>query len=188
MKQTILPLLVLGSLLALGACETGEGPPPLPRMPAHRPPSPPPPGSPDRFDARDFAWSNGQGSNSITGRVALRTKTSGAFTCAGGSVALTPDTPYSAARTLHLYGSDQHAVASVEAVRDRSGNDGAPPYTSYVRSTSCGDDGRFAFHDLPDGGWFLIARAKPAHGSGAALVIMQRVATHDGQTVALDLR
>ena len=182
--KTILPLLSLGALLALGACETGGGPPPYP-VPAHRPP---PPGSADEYSARDFAWSNGQGDNSIVGRVALHTKKSGAFTCTGASVALTPETPYSAARTMHLYGSDQHAVATVEAVRDRSSKDGPPPYTSFVRSTQCGDDGRFAFNGLPDGAWFLIARAKPVHGDGAALVIMQRVEARDGQTTALDLK
>ncbi|HEY3812460.1 MAG TPA: hypothetical protein VGL66_04485 [Caulobacteraceae bacterium] len=186
MKQRIPALLTLGSLLALAACETGGGPPPPPSVPppSHRPP---PPGSADHYDARDFAWSNGQGQNSIVGRVALHTKTAGAFTCAGGSVAITPQTPFSAARTMRLYGSDQHAVASVDTVRERSAGQAAPPYTSFVRSATCGDDGRFAFHDLPDGAWFLIARAKPAHGD-AAMVIMQRVETRDGKTVALDLR
>ena len=184
--KPILPLLSFAALLALAACGTSQGPPPP--YPVAAPHRPPPPGSADHFDARDFAWSNAQGGNSITGRVMLHTKTSGAFSCAGGSVALTPETPYSAARTLHLYGSDQHAVASVESVRDRSAGEGPPPYASFVRSGTCGDDGRFAFHDLPDGAWFLIARAKPVHGDGAALVIMQRVVTRDGQTVALDLK
>ena len=184
--KPILPLLSFAALLALAACGTTQGPPPpYPVAPAHQPP---PPGSADHFNARDFAWSNGQGGNSITGRVMLRTKASGAFSCAGGSVALTPETPYSAARTLHLYGSDQHAVASVESVRDRSAGEGPPPYTSFVRSTACGDDGRFSFSGLPDGAWFLIARAKPVHGDGAPQVIMQRVVTRDGQTVALDLK
>lgn len=187
MKQ-VLPLVALAALLGLAACETEGGPPPPYPHPAHRPAPTPPPPSADHFEARDFAWSNGQGENSIAGRVALRTKKSGAFTCAGGSVALTPDTPYSAARTMHLYGSDQHAVSTVEAVRDRSAGEGAPPYTSFVRSTQCGDDGRFAFSGLPDGSWFLIARAKPAHGDGAALVIMQRVETGGGKTVSLDLK
>src|SRR5262249_34850195 len=145
MKQ-ILPLLAVGSLLALAACETeGVAPPPLPD---HRPP---PPGSANHYNARDFAWSSEQGSNGFSGRVAYRTKTAGPLTCAGGSVALTPEAPFSSARTLRLYGSVQHAVASVETVRERSAGEAAPPYASYVRSTSCDDNGHFTFTDLPDG-------------------------------------
>jgi hypothetical protein len=185
--RPLLPLLVLGSLLALGACETEEAaPPPLHhRAPEHRPP---PPDAATHYDEQDFAWAAEHGDNTIAGHVALRTKALGPFTCAGGSVALTPETPYSAARTMRLYDSDQHAVASVESVRVRSAGDGAPPYAAFVKSTSCDADGRFAFHDLPDGAWFLIARAKPVRGDGAALVIMQRVEARGGRTVGLELR
>jgi hypothetical protein len=180
MKRLIASFALL-SLTALAACETHGGPPP----PMH---GPPPPGAATHYDSRDFAWSQRSGQNTISGRVALHTKTAGAFTCAGGSVAITPETPYSSARTMRLYGSVQHATATVESVRDRSAGDGPPPYANYVRSTTCDGDGHFAFTSLPDGAWFLITRAKPVRGEGPPLVIMKRVEARGGQTVALDLR
>jgi hypothetical protein len=186
MSRSALGLLALIPFLALSACETQGGPPPPPPGygQVHRPP---PPGSATHYDARDFAWSAETGGNAINGRVAYRTKTVSAFTCAGGSVVLTPETPYSSARTMRLYQSVQHAVTTGDAVRERSAGDGAPPYASFVRSATCDAAGRFGFHDLPDGAWFLVLRAKPVHGDGAAVVIMRRVEARGGTALNLDL-
>jgi hypothetical protein len=184
MKRALI-LIPLLPLLALAACETAAPPPPPMR---YRPPPPPPVISGDRFDARDFAWSERNGRNVIDGEVVLHTKKSGGFTCADGSIALTPETALSAARTLRLYGSTDHATTSVEAVRERSAGESAPAYAAYVRSTKCDAAGHFVFRDLPDGGWFLIARAKPERGDGTPVVIMRRVEARGGIVQSLGLR
>ena len=182
MKKLAL-LLPMASLLALAACETTEGPPPPMRhAPAHRPPAP---GAAARYDEADFTWSSQGGENAVTGRVAYRSKAAGGYSCAGGSVALTPEAPFSAARTMRLYGSVQHAVTSPETVRARSAEDGAPPYASFVRSATCDAEGVFRFTDLPDGGWFLITRASPKKGE--PLVFMQRIETRGGRSIKVEL-
>lgn len=164
-------LLPFAALLALTACET-QGPQHI-LPPTHR-------------DA--FAWSSSEGANSLRGSVAYATRAAGHFTCADGSVALTPAAPASAQRTLKLYGSTEHAIATVETVRTRSAGMEEPAYATYVRSTKCDDHGRFAFSGLPDGDWFLIVRAKPARGRGDDVVIMQKVATHGAGNQVLLLR
>ncbi len=182
-----LPLLALTPFLALAACETSGGPPP-PGPGYGQVHRPPPPGSATHYDARDFEWSAQSGANAVNGRVAYRTKAVSAYTCAGGSVALTPETPYSSARTMKLYESVQHAVTTTAAVRERSGADGKPPYADFVRSTTCDPSGRFAFNGLPDGAWFLVTRAKPVRGESEPVVIMRRIETHGGVSLNLDLR
>jgi hypothetical protein len=165
-------LLPLAALLALTACGTVG--------PARRLLTPP------HYDS--FDWSAAQGANSLRGSVAYATKASGHFTCADGSVALTPAAPASAQRTDQLYGSTEHAIASVETVRSRSAGMEEPAYARYVRATKCDEHGRFSFSGLPDGEWFLIVRAKPARGHGDDVVIMQRVQTQDASNQVLLLR
>lgn len=167
-------LLPFAALLALAACET-TGPAPRPPLATGL-----------GHDA--FAWSNRTGANAIHGSVAYATKAAGRFTCADGSVALTPVAPASSDRTEKLYGSTEHAVATVEEVRSRSAGMAEPDYANYVRSTRCDTQGRFSFQGLPNGDWFLIARAKSSHGKGADVVIMRRVETRGGRAEVLELR
>ncbi len=176
--KRLIPLL---PLVLLAACETTQGPPPPPHRAA-----PPPAASGPADELAAFAWSSQTGTNGIVGTVGWRTKAS-AYSCAGGSVGLTPDAPASARRTEKLYGSSEHAVDTLAAVRARSAGEAAPAYGEYVRSARCGDDGRFAFTDLPDGSWFLIVRAHPLKGAGEEMVIMQRVETGGGATRTLAL-
>jgi hypothetical protein len=172
--KRLIPLL---PLLALAACQaTG---------PAPRPASRPPAAEINPVDAQ-FGWSARAGANSVTGSVVYRTKANGAFSCAGRSVALTPAAPLSAERTEHLYGSSDHAVASIADVRERSSGQAAPAYAAYVRSTQCDEAGHFAFRDLPDGAWFVVATAKPAKGDPVA--IMHQVEARGGVNRAVTLR
>jgi hypothetical protein len=81
---------------------------------------------------------------------------------------------------VELYGSDEQAIRSVAEVRARSSSGPARDYRAYVRSTQCDAEGRFVFRDLPDGGWFVIARG--ASKSGAAEVALRRVHVGGGET------
>lgn len=163
-------LLILAAVAAsLGACETlpMEGTGPGPRV-TPRPAS-------TAFRAEDFAWSSRPGRGSIDGRVTFRREAQ-VFDCTG-SVALTPDTPYTRARFQTLYGSTDRAAIPEAVVRARTVSDPNADYRSFVRSTTC-RDGRFEFMGLPDGSWFIIT---PVSAGGDRIVLMRHVTTRGGR-------
>jgi hypothetical protein len=132
------------------------------------------------FRVEDFDWSTRSGRASIDGRVDYR-REGQAFDCTG-SVALTPDTPYTRARVRTLYGSTDRAAIPEAVVRARTVPDPNADYRSFVRSETC-RDGRFSFSGLPDGGWFIIT---PVSAGGDRIVLMRRVVTRGGRvTVTL---
>lgn len=166
--MSIRRLFVLAAVAAsLGACETlpmgGTGPGAGPR-PAST-----------AFRAEDFAWSAGSGRGAIDGRVAYR-REGQAYDCTG-SVALTPDTPYTRARFQTLYGSTDRAAIPEAVVRARTVADPSADYRSFVRSTTC-RNGRFEFTGLPDGSWFIIT---PVSVGGERIVLMRRIGTRGGR-------
>lgn len=159
---------LLGAGLLLAGCQTGPSAPwgPVP------PPPPPPP-------RNEFEWSAANGPNIIEGEAVWRHGHQ-AFSCAGQSVGLTPETPYTRKRMVELYGSDEAAIRTVAEVRARSAVAPTRDYRAYVRSTECDSRGRFVFRDLPDGGWFVIARV--ISKSGASEVAMRLTHVSGGGT------
>jgi hypothetical protein len=159
---------LVGAGLLLAGCQTGPGAPPGPLPP----PPPPPP-------RNEFEWSAANGANVIQGEGVWRSE-GHTFSCAGQSVGLTPETPYTRQRMVELYGSADAAIRSVAEVRARSAKAPTRDYRAYVRSTECDSRGRFVFRGLPDGGWFVIVRA--AAKSGAAEVGLRRAHAAGGET------
>lgn len=143
------------------------------------PPPPPPPTS--AYSAAAFGWSAQTGQAGIEGRVAFR-RDNTAYACTG-SVALTPDTPYTRARFATLYGSTTQAAVPEAVVRARTVSDPNADYRSFVRSSTCAD-GRFTFSGLPDGSWFIIA---PVSAGGDRIVLMRRVETRGGRLLTVTL-
>ena len=133
------------------------------------------PTGPAPFRADDFGWSTAQGRGAIEGRVDYR-RDGQAFACTG-SVALTPDTPYTRARFRTLYGSTDRAAIPEAIVRARTVADPNADYRSFVRSATC-RDGAFDFVGLPAGGWFIIA---PVSAGGDRVVLMRHVDTRNGR-------
>lgn len=133
------------------------------------------------FSAADFGWSSRVGTAGIEGRVAFG-RDGRNFACTG-SVGLTPDTPYTRARFLTLYGSTEQAAVPEAVVRARTVADPNADYRSYIRSTNC-ENGRFRFDGLPDGGWFLIT---PVSAGGDRVVLMRHVVTRSGTTANVTL-
>jgi hypothetical protein len=133
------------------------------------------PSGPAPFNAADFGWSSAQGRGAIEGRVDYR-RDGQAFACTG-SVALTPDTPYTRARFRTLYGSTDRAAIPEAIVRARTVADPNADYRSFVRSATC-RDGAFDFVGLPAGGWFIIA---PVSAGGDRVVLMRRVDIRNGR-------
>ena len=131
------------------------------------------------FSAADFAWSSPMGGAAIEGRAAY-SQGGQVWSCAG-SVGLTPETPYTRHRFLNLYGSLDRAAVPASEVRARSVGEASADYRAYVRDTTCDEQGRFRFDDLPEGGWFVIAPVRT--GSGEPVVLMRRVQTGARGTV-----
>lgn len=163
------PVLSLLAIAAAGvlatACETvpmgrGFGPPP----------------GPAPFRADDFAWSTRSGAAAIDGRIDYR-REGQSYACTG-SVALTPDTPYTRARFRTLYGSTDRAAVPEAIVRARTVADPNADYRSYVRSATCRNN-RFEFTGLPSGGWFIIVPVSA--GGDDRVVLMRHVATRSGR-------
>lgn len=137
-------------------------------------PYPPRPTS-TAFEPRDFAWSATQGQASIDGSIDYR-REGQRYSCTG-SVGLTPDTPYTAARFRTLYGSTDRAAVPEAVVRARTVPDPNADYRAFVRQGQCTEN-RFRFENLPDGSWFIIA---PVSAGGDRIVLMQRVSTRGGR-------
>lgn len=157
----------LAAAAALSACATS--------------PAPGPYSAPVAFSAQDFGWSAARGTAAIEGRVAYG-RDGQSFACTG-SVALTPDTPYTRQRFQTLYGSTQQAAVPEAVVRARTVADPNADYRSYVRSATC-EQGRFRFEDLPEGGWFLIT---PVSAGGERVVLMRHVVTRAGTSANVTL-
>lgn len=172
-------LLAAAALLGLlTACAPIYGPPPPGRM-ASLP-------ADDSFRAGDFAWSKAPGHNTLVGALVFH---SGAvrYTCAGATVVLTPETPWSRRRMMVLYRSDQRSALPTEEVRSRTAQ--APPGDSnpYVKRATCDSSDHVSFSGLPDGAWYVVTLAKPAPGhSGQSLAMMRRVVTRGGRATTFE--
>ena len=167
------------ALVPLAACEPMYGPPPPGLVTT--------PTEDSAFRASDFAWSKAVGRNALVGSVSFR---NGAvrYSCAGMTVVLTPETPWSRKRMDVLYLSDQRAALPVSEVRGRTAK--APPGDSdpYVKRAICDEASRFSFAGLADGAWYVVTIAKPAAGqAGPTMALMRRVVTRGGHTITFEL-
>ena len=169
MRPTALALSV-AALAATAACAPTMGPTPGPVTES------------TAFNAADFAWSAGNGTAGLDGRINYA-QNGTRYTCTG-SVALTPVTPYTRARFRNLYGSTDKAALPESVVRARTVADPNADYRSYVRSSTCSDN-RFQFNALPAGEWFIIAPVSA--GGEERVVMMQRVRTRAGARVDVTL-
>jgi hypothetical protein len=185
-KRRVLTLLSIpAAALALAACQTPTPPPPAPPPPPRAVAPPPPPPTP----LDEFAWSQRPGPNSLIGLIQYRPGANQTWTCAGQSVALTPETSYSRSRMATLYGSPERALQSVGAVRSRSAANPGLDYSRFVQTTTCDAQDGFSFRQLPDGAYFIIARVRQTRpaGAGGDMVIMQRVELRGGAAVRMVL-
>jgi hypothetical protein len=167
------------ALLMLSACEPIYGPPPPTRITT--------PTDDTSFRASDFAWSKAMGRNALVGAVTFRAGPT-RYSCAGATVVLTPETPWSRRRMSVLYQSGERAALPVDDVRGRAAK--APPGDSdpYVKKAICDDASRFSFAGLADGAWYVVTLAKPVAGqTGPTVALMRRIVTSGGRTTTFDL-
>jgi hypothetical protein len=172
-------LIAATALLGLvSACAPTLGPPP--------PRTSPPPGDAG-FSADDFAWSKVPGRNALLGRLTFK-QAGVPYSCAGATVVLTPETPWSRRRMLVLYKSDVRSALPADEVRARTPQ--APPGDSgpFIKRTTCDAANQFSYTGLPDGAWYVVTIAKPAPGAaGGSMAFMRRVTTRGGRATPFDL-
>jgi hypothetical protein len=192
MRRTLgLTLAIMTASLVAG-CDTMDqgGPPPPSAYGSAPPPMQPRPFAPQGFDPNEFGWSSAVGPNAVIGRVQYRAASGAMWSCAGQTIALIPRTRYSAARMRSLYASDDHAVVPVEIVKARDAASPGVDYGRFVRTAVCDVRNGFVFDHLPDGGFFIIARALPQKKPGATdtgVVVMQRVEVRNGAGLKITL-
>jgi hypothetical protein len=172
-------LIVLSAAaMALAACAPTLGPPP--------PGAAPPPASSSTFRAEDFAWSTENGRGQIAGRLAYHAGKD-RYTCARGTIILTPETPWTRRRMEVLYLSAESAALPADEVRARTPSAPAGDYSAFVRKATCDAANHFSFAGLPDGSWYVIAAARPIVGNGPTMAVMRRVTTHGGKVTNVAL-
>ena len=169
---------LLGSLAA--ACAPTYGPPP-----PGRGPSLPPPSGDATFRASDFAWSRAPGRNALFGVLNFHAGAT-RYTCAGTTVVLTPETPWSRRRMMVLYKSDQRSALPTSEVRARTAQAPAGDSDPYVRRAPCDSSDRVSFSGLPDGAWYAVTLATPVGGQGGSFAMMRRVVTRGGHSTSFE--
>jgi hypothetical protein len=147
-----------------------------------------PPSGSAAFRTGDFEWAQAKGRNGLTGKIAYR-RGPLRYTCAGATVVLTPETPWTRQRMVVLYNSAERAALPADAVRARTPK--APPggdYSAFVRRTTCDPTDRYSFSGLPDGAWYVITVAKPVGDpKGESVALMRRAVTRAGRLANADL-
>jgi hypothetical protein len=147
----------------------------------------------DRFDPQAVAWSKKPGKNSIAGTAELTTRAGTTKTCAGLEVRLVPDAPYTRDRVAMLYGTtDEGFVNAAEAkeVQERSEAVVDPAYKRSHKVSTCDAKGHFAFTNLADGSYYVLApvvwRAAGNAGTDGGF-LMQRVDLAGGKSKRLHM-
>ena len=179
MAVRVLPLAAALALTSLAACQPMYGPPPPHRIVT-------PVTDEASFRASDFAWSKVAGHNALVGAVTYRAGAT-RYSCAGTTVVLTPETPWSRRRMGVLYLSTERAALPVADVRSRTAQAPAGDSEPFVKRAACDAQGRFSFAGLPDGSWFVVSIAKPVAGSAPTLALMRHVTTRGGRATAFEL-
>ena len=107
------------------------------------------------FDPSLAAHIMDTGDNTIMGQAFLRQRGGGVVTCAGASVSLIPQTPYSRERFGNLYGTIMEVAQGSRFLDDPD-----PRYMELTREATCDADGNFRFADVPDGEYFVTTRVQ----------------------------
>lgn len=138
-----------------------------------------------RFDPAEIAWFSRRGTNTIEGTAIARSYRGAVKTCAAQTVTLFPVSTYASERMTALYGNAKEGFNPVTAGRpaDFEGDD--PAYHEAARTMRCDGRGRFAFSELADGAYFVVAEVT-WHDRRAGLeqggYLMQRVEVASGET------
>ena len=144
-----------------------------------------------KFDPSDVGWSKALGRNTIAGVAALGGDNGKMRTCASLSVRLAPDSDYTRQHITKLYGDDDEAfVDARRAKRLRAGTAVNNRYERALKTSVCDRQGHFAFRNLPDGAYYVLAPVVWKNKLGEVAeggFFMQRVTVSGGETKSITL-
>lgn len=137
------------------------------------------------FDPGEVAWFSARGTNTLSGTAFLRNYRGNAKSCAGLAVTLMPVSAYARERMGHLYGAGDEGFNPLTGgiPADFANDDGR--YMAAAKSTRCDAHGRFAFSELPDGDYYVIATVTwrdREYGLEQGGYLMRRVQVSTGET------
>ena len=146
------------------------------------------------FSSEEVNWFNSDGENTITGSAFLRTKGGDVKTCAGYDVTLMPYSDYASERMAYIYGNPIEGYRTLGLQRKYTFSNESAEYHKYSKETRCDAQGEFAFYQLPDGDYYVLAGVswQTGVGAGAELfpegaLLMKRVTVADGKTKKVTL-
>ena len=162
-------IIATAAVLALGACATAPAPI-------------------AQFDPASVSWAKKPGPNAIAGAARLEAENGKLKTCANLPVRLAPDSTYTRRRVELLYGDRDAAFVDAEQAQRARAQPGAHVTTAYEKSLKaavCDAKGRFAFNNLPDGTYYVMApvvwRNKLGEVSEGGF-FMQKITVRGGET------
>lgn len=138
-----------------------------------------------RFDPAEVAWFAARGTNTIEGSAIVRTYSGTVKTCAAEAVMLFPVSAYGRERMGHLYGSADEGYNPYTGGRPASFENDDTRYLATVKTVHCDARGRFAFGELPDGDYYLVASVTWRERDSGLVeggALMQRVHVSTGET------
>lgn len=147
--------------------------------------------STNKFDPSDVRWSKALGRNTIFGVARLTANGGKPRTCASLQVRLAPDSDYVRTRIERLYGdNDEGFVDARSAQRLRTQQNVDRSYESALKTAVCDPNGNFAFRNLPDGTYYVLAPVVWKNKLGEVAeggFYMQRVTVAGGETRTVTL-
>ncbi len=120
------------------------------------------------------------GTNRIIGSAVMRQRGGGTVTCAGTTVTLVPETPYSSERLSMLYGSVDRGYCPMYR-QLRFENEDAR-YRAATRQTKCDAQGAFEFDQVSDGNFYVISMIVWGVRTVEGGSLMQRVTLRGNET------
>jgi len=99
-----------------------------------------------KFDYSEHKPYADRGENTVKVQDFLRQQGGGVVTCAGSEAILIPNTPFFREAFKHYR----------EIKKPQPAEKISPEFRSMVKRSQCDAQGNFAFHNVPDGSWFLF--------------------------------
>lgn len=106
------------------------------------------------------------GTNQVNGRVMAELSSGTLVTCANNVVTLVPVTPYAREWAIRFYELDSGRYGTLDAAYRMDGREpavkfqGAEAFYSATRTTRCDEDGNFAFSNVANGEFFVVAKTR----------------------------
>lgn len=138
-----------------------------------------------RFDPAEIAWFSARGTNTIEGTAIVRTYNGTVKSCAALPVMLIPVSSYARERMAYLYGSGEEGFNLLTGGRAAAFANDDARYAASAKTSHCDARGRFAFAELPDGDYYLVATVtwrEREQGVDQGGMLMQHVHVATGET------